>query len=263
MLSESKLKSMQTAVQRFMISTVVGNSVVKVSSGQLHEILGITSEELKLDPNALISLQELLMLDGIMFMSLPSIQKSEGGKMRKDYYFFSSTLPAIQDAMCFSDQEFEQVIKNTRIGYADIANLVRLNLPPAELADLACKSLGHSRLSTSKYGKCARCGKEKKSGYSDSLMTVLYNQSGTFGNRKDFRSMDRLDWRDLIFMPPKILTALAASVKLSKIVDLDSVYDLLALKSDTGKVDAKILSESDSLKLHQSMTAKSATKSPK
>lgn len=233
-LTDAKMDQMVLSAQQFLSRILNGDTIIKLTFEQLASILDIAGQELKEDATAIVRLQENLMLVGISFISLPTIQKAnDDQKPKKFYYLFRDNHSAFEDAIGYSEEEFEFQLKDRSTTYIDIKNLERLNLPIEDLAPLVCKSIGHSRLSTSKHGKCIRCQQALKS----TEFTVVLDQSGKVGVSASFRPIDRLDWRDLVFVSPKKLSHLSKYKKFDKVVDVHNCYQLIVKAEEEPALD--------------------------
>jgi len=228
-LTDMKVDQMVTAVQQFVSRIMTGDTVIKLSFDQLIQVLDISASEFKADATAVVRLQESLMLTGISFVSLPTIQKSDDQKAKKFYYLFRDNHSMFEEAVSYTDDEFTEQLKDNRTTFIDIKNLDRLNLPMADLAPIVCKSIGHSRLSTSKHGKCVRCGTALSAGE----FSVVVSQEGKIGTAKEFRPIDRLDWRDLVCVAERWLRYLAKSAKFDRVVDEQNCHNLVSKFEET------------------------------
>lgn len=223
-LTDIKVDQMVTAVQQFVSRIMNGDTVIKLTFDQLIQVLDISAAEFKADTTAVVRLQESLMLTGISFVSLPTIQKSsDDQKTKKFYYLFRDNHSMFEDALSYTDQELIDQLKDNRTTYVDIKNLERLNLPLTDLAPIICKSIGHSRLSTSKHGKCVRCGAALSAG----SFSVVVSQEGKIGTPKEFRPIDRLDWRDLVGVQSRWLGYISRSAKFDRVVDVQNCHGIV------------------------------------
>lgn len=253
-LSDAKFDTMVSSLQQFVTRNVLNDQVVALTTDQLLRLIDVTAVELKADNQAIIRLQEQLMLIGVCLVSLPTVHKdSSEGKPKKLYYIFRDTNSFLTQATFYSEDEFDEVLNSKQVTFADIQGLRRLNLPTAELAPIVCKSLGHSRLSTSKRGKCARCGEDIK----PTDFTVLISTLKVGVLQGKFRPIDRLDWKDLIFVSDKYLDVICRSKKFDTIVDASNCYDLVGKPEDlpVGQDD-----EETKLALHGLVTDKKKKK---
>lgn len=222
-LTDMKVDQMVTNVQQFVSRIMNGDTVIKLTFEQLIQVLDISSTEFKADNTAAVRLQESLMLSGISFVSLPTIQKADDQKTKKFYYLFRDNHSMFEEAVSYTDDEFIAQLKDNRTTYFDIKNLERLNLPLSDLAPLICKSIGHSRLSTSKHGKCVRCGSALAIG----SFSVVVSQEGKIGTPKEFRPIDRLDWRDLVGVQLRWLGYISKSAKFDRVVDVQNSHGIV------------------------------------
>lgn len=233
-LTDIKVDQMVTSVQQFVSRIMNGDTVIKLTFDQLIQVLDISASEFKSDATAVVRLQESLMLTGISFVSLPTIQKSsDDQKTKKFYYLFRDNHSMFEEALSYTDEEFVEQLKDNRTTYVDIKNLERLNLPLADLAPIICKSIGHSRLSTSKHGKCVRCGTALSVG----SFSVVVSQEGKIGTPKEFRPIDRLDWRDLVGVQLRWLGYIAKSPKFERVVDVQNCHGIVEKHKESELTD--------------------------
>lgn len=233
-LTDAKFDTMVSSIQQFVSRTVLNDQVVALTTDQLLRLMDVSTQELKTDNQAIIRLQEQLMLIGVCLVSLPTVHKDlREGKPKKLYYVFRDTNNFLVDATDYSDEDFDEVLNSKQVMFADIQNLRRLNLTTNELAPIACKAVGHSRLSTSKRGKCARCGEDIR----PTDFTVLISTSKVGVLPEKFRPIDKLDWKDLIFVSEKYLDVIGASKKFDQIVDASNCYDLVSKASELPESD--------------------------
>lgn len=248
-LTDAKLDTMVSAVQQFVARTVVDDLVIALTTEQLLKLIAVSSADLKADPSAILKLQEMLMLSGVCLVSLPTEQRESAteGKAKKLYYIFRDTNTFLTDAEKYSMEDFEDLLNSKQVLFADIQNLKRLNLPEDKVASVVCEAVGHSRLSIRQTGKCSRCGAKIPA----SAFTVLITDKGNVGIvPAKFRPIDRLDWKDLIFVNDKTLLILAKSKKFKTVVDVNNSYDLITPKSESD------LSDDDKLALHKIVASK-------
>lgn len=223
-LTDVKIEQMVTSVQDFISRSLIGDTIIGLTFDQLVKILDVTAQDMKADASAIVRLQESLMAVGISFISLPTIFKAEDQKAKKIYYLFRDSHSAFATALTYTDEEFEVQLRDRSTTFFDIKNLERLNLTQVKLAGIVCDSIGHSRLSTSKHGKCARCGRELK----NKDFTVVVSQEGKIGtNRETFRPIDRLDWRDLAYIPERWIRYLSKSKKFDKVICVENCHGLI------------------------------------
>jgi hypothetical protein len=250
-LTDAKMDQMVLSVQQFVSRILNGDTIIKLTFEQLASVLDISGQELKEDTTAIVRLQENLMLVGISLISLPTIQKaSDEQKPKKHYYLFRDNHSAFEDAIGYNDEEFIFQLKDRSTTFVDIKNLERLNLPLEDIAPMVCKSIGHSRLSTSKHGKCIRCQQSLKA----TEFTVVLDQSGKVGISQSFRPIDRLDWRDLVFVSPKKLNHLSKYKKFDKVVDVSNCFQLIE------KAEEVILDDDQKSRIFKSVMKKKSIK---